>query len=245
MKWGLKILVFNNPIEIITTRWKSSPHQPYQARGGGRLRGPDDQTQLLIRNLLSYDAQTWWLLVFILKTHSDQILAKLINQGVAAALLKSKHPKNVENEKLSSAWQLLKLNDSGHKKLILLKLKIRFPGVNSRNWWLVRFFRGKLWHHISKTRKATRLKFCIRNAFMCIMTHARFRVDVNFGFSIWASQMYYLCHDIFIFSQLWLTSHPRSTEMCFLWSEIWDRWIIRDLIFVTCQCRSLFPQRIC
>ena len=37
------------------------------------------------------------------------------------------------------------------------------------------------------------------------------------------SQMYYLCHDIFVFSQLWLTSHPRSTEMCFLWSEIWDR----------------------
>ena len=37
------------------------------------------------------------------------------------------------------------------------------------------------------------------------------------------SQMYYLCHDIFIFSQLWLTSHPRSTEMCFLWSEILDR----------------------
>ena len=24
---------------------------------------------------------------------------------------------------------------------------------------------------------------------------------------------------LFIFSQLWLTSHPRSTKMCFLWSE--------------------------
>ena len=35
MKWSLKILVFNNHFEIITTRWKSSPHQPYQARGGG------------------------------------------------------------------------------------------------------------------------------------------------------------------------------------------------------------------
>ena len=38
-------------------------------------------SQLPIRNLLSYDAQTWWLLVFILKARSDQILAKLINQG--------------------------------------------------------------------------------------------------------------------------------------------------------------------
>ena len=38
-------------------------------------------SHLPIRNLLSYDAQTWWLLVFILKARSDQILAKLINQG--------------------------------------------------------------------------------------------------------------------------------------------------------------------
>ena len=44
-------------------------------------------SQLPIRNLLSYDAQTWWLLVFILKARSDHILAKLINQGGGLLLL--------------------------------------------------------------------------------------------------------------------------------------------------------------
>ena len=58
-------------------------------------------TQLPIRNLLAYDAQTWLFLVFNhLKTRSDQILAKLISEGVAAALLSSRRPKNFENEKI-------------------------------------------------------------------------------------------------------------------------------------------------
>ena len=47
--------------------------------GAQRPRWPN--SQLTIRNLLLYDAETWWLVVFILKAHSDQILAKLINQG--------------------------------------------------------------------------------------------------------------------------------------------------------------------
>ena len=64
---------------------------------------PDDQTsQLPIRNLLSYDAQTWWLLVFILKARSNHILAKLINRGggVTAALFSSRCHKKLENEKI-------------------------------------------------------------------------------------------------------------------------------------------------
>ena len=36
------------------------------------------------------------------------------------------------------------------------------------------FLRENLWRHISKTRRATRLKFCTRNAFMAIMTDAKF-----------------------------------------------------------------------
>ena len=31
--------------------------------------------------------------------------------------------------------------------------------------------------HISKTRRATRLKFCIKNVFMVIMTHAKFHFN--------------------------------------------------------------------
>ena len=38
-------------------------------------------SQLPFRNLLFYDAQTLWILVFIFKTCPDQILVKWINQG--------------------------------------------------------------------------------------------------------------------------------------------------------------------
>ena len=49
--------------------------------GGGAQRPGWPNSQLPIRNLLSYDAQTWWLLVFILKTPFGHILAKLVHQG--------------------------------------------------------------------------------------------------------------------------------------------------------------------
>ena len=42
---------------------------------------------------------------------------------------------------------------------------------------------------ISKTRRATRLKFCIRNAFMVIMTHAKLHFSqliLTLIFGIWA-----------------------------------------------------------
>ena len=71
--------------------------KPIRAQGAERPGWAN--SQLPLRNILSYDAQTWWLLVFILKTGSDQVLAKLINQGVAAALLSSRYPKNFEIEK--------------------------------------------------------------------------------------------------------------------------------------------------
>ena len=48
---------------------------------GGAQRPGWPNSQLPIRNLLSYDAQTWWLLVFILETPFGHILAKLVNQG--------------------------------------------------------------------------------------------------------------------------------------------------------------------
>ena len=101
--------------------------KPYQARGGGggAQRPGWPNSQLTIRNLLFYDAKTWWLLVFILKAHSDQILAKFINQGVAAALSSSRRPQNFENEKTFLCLKIVEIdmgdqfwvekNDSGHK----------------------------------------------------------------------------------------------------------------------------------
>ena len=92
--------------------------------GGGAQKPGWPNSQLPIRNLLFYDAQTWWLLVFILKIHSDQIWVKLINQGVAAAYLSSKRPQNFENEKIFLCLKIVEIdmggqfwvekNDSGH-----------------------------------------------------------------------------------------------------------------------------------
>ena len=51
--------------------------------------------------------------------------------------------------------------------------------------------REYLWRHISKTRRAIRLKLCIRNAFMAIMTHAKFYFNwlmLTLIFGIWASE---------------------------------------------------------
>ena len=68
--------------------------------GGWAQRSGWSNSQLPIRNLLLRDAQTFRLLVFVFKTCSDQILAKLISQGVVAALFSSTCPKNLKNEKI-------------------------------------------------------------------------------------------------------------------------------------------------
>ena len=57
-------------------------------------------TKLPIRNLLLCDAQTWRLLVFTLKTRSDQILAKLINQGGCCCSFLIETSQNFENDKI-------------------------------------------------------------------------------------------------------------------------------------------------
>ena len=61
-------------------------------------------------------------------TCSDQILAKLINQGVAAAPLSLKHLKNFGNEKIFLCLKIAEIdmgvsfwvekNDSGHKNAL-------------------------------------------------------------------------------------------------------------------------------
>ena len=46
-----------------------------------------------------------------------------------------------------------------------------------------------LWHHVSKTNRAISLKFCIRNAFIDIITHIKFdfnRLMLTLIFAIWA-----------------------------------------------------------
>ena len=76
------------------------------------------------------------LIVSILKTRLDQILAKLISQGVVAAPFSSRSPKNFENEKIflclknteidigGQFW--VKKNDPRHKNSCFLKLNPPF-----------------------------------------------------------------------------------------------------------------------
>ena len=48
-----------------------------------------------------------------------------------------------------------------------------------------------LWRHISKTGRAIILKFCMRNAFIAITTHAKFHFNwlmLTLIFGIWASE---------------------------------------------------------
>ena len=140
---------------------------PIRPGSEARLRGPAQRpgwpnSQLTIRNLLLYDAETWWLLVFVLKAHSDQILAKLINQGgcccsfaieTSQKFWKWKNflcLKIVEIDMGSQFW--VEKNDSGHKNSLFLKLN-PFPGVNCRIGWLVPFFWGKFCDIISPKLK--------------------------------------------------------------------------------------------
>ena len=99
--------------------------------GGGAQRPGWPNSQLTIRNLLLYDAETWWLLVFILKAHSDQIFSKINQSG----LLLFRHrdvPKILKMKKFSSAWKLLKLTwgvNFGLRRTIL-DIKTRFSKLN-------------------------------------------------------------------------------------------------------------------
>ena len=84
--------------------------------GGGGGGGSDARmtnSHLPFRNFLFYDAQMLWLSVFIFKTCSDQILAKLINLGVAAALFSSRGPKNLQNEKKFLHLEIAKIDIGG------------------------------------------------------------------------------------------------------------------------------------
>ena len=74
----------------------SSCFNPIKPGGGGAQRPRWRSSQLPFINLLFYDAQILWLLVFILKTCSDQILAKLIYQEVATPLFSWRQPNNFE-----------------------------------------------------------------------------------------------------------------------------------------------------
>ena len=52
--------------------------------------------------------------------------------------------------------------------------------------------------HISKTKRVTRLEFCIRDAFMAIMTQAKFyfnQLMLTLIFGIWASALPGLAND--------------------------------------------------
>ena len=94
-------------------------------RPGGAQRPGWQNSQLPIRNLLSYDAQTWWLLVFILETPFSHISAKLVNQGGCCCSFLIETSQKFWKWKifpmLENCWNWhggqfwVEKNDSGHK----------------------------------------------------------------------------------------------------------------------------------
>ena len=100
-----------------------------------------------------------WLLVFILKICSDQILAKFMDQGgCCCSFLIETSRKNLQDEKNFLCLEIAEIdmggqfwaekNDSGHKNPFFEKLSC-FPGLNSRIWSLIHFFRGRFCDVIS------------------------------------------------------------------------------------------------
>ena len=83
--------------------------------GGEGLRCLDDQLKFAIQKLpiLRMMSKYCDFCVFIFKTCSDQILAKLINLGGCCCSFPIKRSKNLQNEKNSSTWKLLKLTRGG------------------------------------------------------------------------------------------------------------------------------------
>ena len=102
---------------------------------------------------------------------------------MAAAPFSSRHLKNYENEKISLCLKIAEIcmmgqiwvekNDSEHKSS-LLKLNPFSGGKYPRSMTCSLLEREILWCHISKTSKAAKFKFCIRHAFITIMTYAKF-----------------------------------------------------------------------
>ena len=123
--------------------------------GGGGSDARMNNSHLPFRNFLFYGAQMLWLSVFIFKTCSDQILAKLINlEGCCCSFLIKRSQKFTKWKKFPLLgncwnWHWGGGGNFGSRKTILdintnfFKAKPIFWGVNSRIWWLVPFFRGE------------------------------------------------------------------------------------------------------
>ena len=108
--------------------------------------------------------------------------------------------------------------------------------------------------HISKTRRATRLKFCIRNASMAIMTHAKFhfnRLMLTLIFGIWASEIYdkethfNLLLKFLIFFSTYLTTYTDIFSHIF--KMVTPRALRHFLLFIALNCltHATFIANVC
>ena len=95
------------------------------------------------------------ILVFVFKTCSDQILPKLINQGVAAAFFSSRRPTNLQHEKIFLYLEIAEIDMGGGVnfgsrrtildiKTLFFKAKPVFRGEIAQFDDLFPFFRGKI-----------------------------------------------------------------------------------------------------
>ena len=115
---------------LLNMTWKLNPRfqghrlNPVGPRGGGGV-AQARMTKLTAASQKPLNLLCPNFLGFILKTCSDQILTKLINQGVDASLFSLIHLANFESEKIFLCLKIaetdmgrkfwVKKNDSGHK----------------------------------------------------------------------------------------------------------------------------------
>ena len=97
---------------------------------GGGLRAPDNQIHSCRSETSKSIMPKLCDLVFIFKTCSDQILAKLINRrgGVAAALLSSRLLKNFGNKKICLCLKVAKIGMGGNfgSRRTILEIRTHF-----------------------------------------------------------------------------------------------------------------------
>ena len=131
--------------------------------GGEGTQGPGwPNSQLPFKNLLLYDAQSLWLLVFTIKTCSDEILAKLVNHGSCCCFFL------IETFQKFWEWKNFRLlencwgvNFEWKRTNLEIKAFFRLNPFSGAKYpySMTLSILQILWCHISKTGKAIRLRF--------------------------------------------------------------------------------------
>ena len=172
---------------------------PIKPGGGGGLEARMTKFTTVIQKHLALWCPNF-VTVVIFEIRSDEILGILVIQGGCYYSFHqdvSKMFKMINFPPLENCWNWhggqfwVEKDNSGYNNLFS-RVKPFSWGKYLNSMMSHSFLdREILWHHISKIRKATKRKFCIRHAFITIMIQAQFdfnRLNVTLIFGIRTSE---------------------------------------------------------